>query len=77
MATIPCTKQEYSQFYFQFTSAIKDNNNTDEGITNAYKCLVLAYLGCKDDLTELEKQNMAMSLELAMQQAIDNGWHVG
>jgi len=77
MATIPCTKQEYSSFYYQFTTAVDDLTNTNEGVTNAYKCLILAYLGCQDDLTDLEKANMAMSLELAMQKAIEKGWQVG
>lgn len=72
-ATIPCTVKEFNAAFCQFFRAIGDKSNSQEGIANMYKCLVLHYLGIQTP-TEAELQCAANVLETATSNAVARGW---
>lgn len=75
MATIPCTVAEFNAAFCEFHKAIGDRSNTQAGIANMYKCLVLHYLGTQD-ATDEEIKATARTLELAQSEAMMRGWNL-
>lgn len=73
MATFDCTKEEFNAGVCQFIQAAGDKSNTQRGIANMHKGLVLLYLGMSD-VTDAEVETAAIFLEVATNGAIARGW---
>lgn len=73
MSTIPCTIEQFNKAVCDFNEAAGLKTNTQDGIANMHKCLVLHYLGIENATTE-EIETSAIWLEIAQNGAIRRGW---
>ena len=74
-ATFPCTVKEFNATAGKFFRAVTDPSNTQEGIANMYKGLVLHYLGIQNP-TDEELERAATVLEVMTTNATLRGWNL-
>ncbi len=75
MSTIPCTKKEFLAQCGEFWKIMSNKNNTQEGVGNAYKCLVLYYFGM-EETTDDDLESCASMLKCVTDNAMRRGWHL-
>ncbi len=73
MATITCTWEEFCKAFCDFNDAIGNTNNTQDGIGNLWKGLVLHYFGVQD-ITDEQIERAVVMLNVAHHGAIFRGW---
>lgn len=75
MSTIPCTIEQFNKAFCEFNEAAGLKTNTQDGIANMHKGLVLHYLGI-EKATDEDIERSARCLHIATSGAIRRGWHL-
>lgn len=75
MTTLTCTKQEFFGHCGEFWKIFSNKNNSQDGVANAHKCLVLYYLGIQD-INDDELESCASMLMCMTNNATARGWHL-
>jgi len=75
MSTFNCSLAEFNKGVCDFIREAGLRSNTQDGIANMHKGLVLMYLGIQD-ITDEQMETAATFLEIATIGAMKRGWHL-